>query len=60
VTVIPIDDLQNSLFSNLVEALVNKKLTGESSTAIENEIEGYLAKIYLLSDEEKDLINSRM
>ena len=59
-TVIPIDDLQNSLFSNLVEALVNKKLTGESSTAIENEIEGYLAKIYLLSDEEKDLINSRM
>ena len=60
VTVIPVDDLQNNLFSILVEALVNKKLTGENSAAIEDEIEGYLAKIYLLSDEEKNLINSRM
>ena len=60
VTVIPIDDLQNNLFSNLVEALVNKKLTGENSAAIEDEIERYLAKIYLLSDEEKNLISSRM
>ena len=56
----PIDDLQNNLFSNLVEALVDKKLTGENSTAIQDEIERYLAKIYLLSDEEKNLINSRM
>lgn len=59
VTVIPIDDLQNNLFSNLVEALVNRKLTGENSAAIEDEIERYLAKIYLLSDEEKNLICSR-
>jgi len=60
VTVMPIDDLQNNLFSNLVEALVNKKLTGENTAAIEDEIERYLAKIYLLSDEEKNLINSRI
>ncbi len=60
VTVIPIDDLQNNLFSNLVEAFVNKKLTGENSAAIEDEIERHLAHIYLLSDEEKNLINSRM
>jgi hypothetical protein len=60
VTVIPIDDLQNNLFSNLVEALVNKKLTGDNSAVIEDEIEKHLAQIYLLSDEEKNLINSRM
>ncbi len=60
VTVIPIDDLQNNLFSNLVETLVNKKLAGENSATIEDEIERNLAEIYLLSDEEKNLINSRM
>ena len=60
VTVMPIDDLQNNLFSNLVEVLVNQKIEGKNSDAIEVEIEKHLDRIYLLSDEEKKLINSRI
>ena len=56
----PIDDLQNNLFSNLVEVLVNQKIEGKNSDAIEVEIEKHLDRIYLLSDEEKKLINSRI
>ena len=60
VTVIPIDDLQNNLFSNLVDSLVNLKMKGENYIAVEDEIEKNLAEIYLFSDQEKNLINSGM
>jgi hypothetical protein len=60
VTVIPIDDIQNKLFSNLIDSLVNLKMKGENYITVEDEIEKNLADIYSFSDQEKNLINSRM
>jgi hypothetical protein len=59
VRVIPIDDLQNKIFSNLVDKIVSLKLTKENYMILEEEIENLLAAIYSLSDEEKKLINCR-
>ncbi len=58
VTVIPIDDLQNTIFSNLVDRLVSLKMKGGNYSAVEDEIEKTLAEIYSFSDQEKNLINS--
>ena len=59
VRVIPINDLQNNLFTNLVDKIVNLKIKGENSMPLQEEIENHLAIIYTLSNDEINLINSR-
>ena len=54
----PIDDLQNNQFSNLVDKIVTLKIKGENYIVLEEEIENLLAKKYSLSEDEKFLINS--
>lgn len=58
VRVKPIDDLQNNIFSNLVNRIAVLKKRGEDFIALEDEIEKHLSTIYSLSAEDRKLIDN--
>ena len=58
VRVKPIDDLQNNIFSNLVNRIAVLKKRGEDFIALEEEIEKHLSTIYSLSAEDRKLIDN--
>jgi hypothetical protein len=58
VTVKPIDNSQNHYFSNLINEIVDLKINGKDYSYLENEIEESLSEIYILSTDERNLINS--
>jgi hypothetical protein len=60
VTVKPIDNSQNHYFSNLINEIVDLKINGKDFSYLENEIEKSLSEIYILSTDERNLINSSM